>query len=90
MVATSGLGCDVEMSVADERDIFAESMARAIIEVKAENCEEFEAMLEESMVVEKIGTVGGDSIKVNDISMSMDTLKENYFETFKKVIERDI
>ena len=90
MVATSGLGCDVEMSVADERDIFAESMARAIIEVKPENCEAFEAMLEESMAVEKIGTVGGDSIKVNDITMSMDALKDNYFNTFKRVIERDL
>ena len=90
MVATSGLGCDVEMSVADKRDIFAESMARAIIEVKPENCEAFEAMLDESMTVEKIGTVGGNSIKVNDVTMDMDTLKDNYFNTFKRVIERDI
>ena len=90
MVATSGLGCDVEMSVVDERDIFAESMSRAIVEVKPENCEAFEAMLEESMAVEKIGTVGGKAIKVNNISMSMDELKDNYFNTFKRVIERDI
>lgn len=90
MAATSGLGCDVEMSVEDERDIFAESMSRAIIEVKPENQEAFEAMLDESMAVEKIGTVGGDTIKINDVTMSMDTLKENYFNTFKKVIERDL
>ena len=90
MVATSGLGCDVEMSVSDERDVFAESMSRAIIEVKPENCAAFEAMLDESMSVEKIGTVGGDSIKVNDIAMSMEELQDNYFNTFKKVIERDI
>ena len=90
MVATSGLGCDVEMSVADARDIFAESMSRAIIEVKPENCEAFEAMLEESMTVEKIGTVGGDTIKVNDVTMNMDTLKDNYFNTFKRVVERDL
>ena len=90
MVATSGLGCDVEMSVTDERDIFAESMSRAIIEVKSENCAAFEAMLDESMAVEKIGTVGGDSIKVNDVEMSMSELQDNYFNTFKKVVERDI
>jgi len=90
MVATSGLGCDVEMTVEDERDIFAESMSRAIIEVKPENQEAFEAMLDESMACEKIGTVGGDSIKVNDVTMSMDVLKDNYFNTFKRVIERDI
>ncbi|MBT5934987.1 phosphoribosylformylglycinamidine synthase subunit PurL [Sulfurimonas sp.] len=90
MVATSGLGCDVEITVSDERDIFAESQSRAIIEIKPENCATFEAMLDESMAVEKIGTVGGDSIKVNDIEMSMEVLNDNYFNTFKRVIERDI
>ncbi len=90
MSATSGFGCDVEMSVEDERDIFAESMSRAIIEVKPENCEAFEAMLDESMACEKIGTVGGDIIKINDVEMSMDTLKDNYFNTFKRVVERDL
>jgi phosphoribosylformylglycinamidine synthase len=89
MAAVSGLGCDVNMSVADERDIFAESMSRAIIEVKPENCAEFEDMLG-SLKCEQIGTVGGDSIKVNDISMSMSELQDNYFNTFKRVIERDI
>ena len=90
MAATSGLGCDVEMSVEDERDIFAESMSRAIIEVKPENCEAFEAMLDESMTVEKIGTVGGDCISVNDVIMSLLELQDNYFNTFKRVIERDL
>ncbi len=90
MAATSGLGCDVEMSVRDERDIFAESMSRAIVEVKQENCEAFEAMIDESMAVEKIGTIGGDFIIINDVKMGIDKLKDNYFNTFKKVIERDL
>jgi phosphoribosylformylglycinamidine synthase len=89
MVATSGLGCDVTMKVEDERDIFAESQSRAIIEVKPENCAAFEAMLN-GLTCEKIGTVGGNSIKVNDIEMSMEALNDNYFNTFKRVIERDI
>ncbi len=90
MAATSGLGCDVDMSVEDERDIFAESMSRAIIEVKPENCEAFEAMLDESMAVEKIGTVGGDTVVINDVTMSITQLQDNYFNTFKRVIERDL
>ncbi len=90
MVATSGLGCDVEMSVSDDRDIFSESMSRAIIEVKLENCEAFEAMLDESMSVEKIGTVGGDTIRINDVNMNMKELKDNYFNTFTKVIQQDL
>lgn len=89
MSATSGLGCNVEMSVEDERDIFAESMSRAIIEVKPENVEAFEASLN-GLACEKIGTVGGDSIKINNVTMSMEQLQDNYFNTFKHVIERDL
>ena len=89
MAATSGLGCEVSMSVEDARDIFAESMSRAIIEIKPENCEAFEAMLH-GLTCEKIGTVGGDVIKINDVSMHMETLKDNYFNTFKRVVERDL
>jgi phosphoribosylformylglycinamidine synthase len=89
MVATSGLGCYAKMSLSDERDIFAESMSRAIIEVKPENCEAFEAMLGD-LAYEKIGTVGGEYIKVNDIEMSIEQLQDNYFNTFSKVIEQDI
>ena len=89
MVATSGLGCDVTMSVEDERDVFAESMSRAIIEVKPENCEAFESMLGD-LACEKIGNIGGNTIKVNDISMSIEQLQDNYYNTFKRVIERDI
>jgi len=89
MAATSGLGCAVTMSVEDERDIFSESMSRAIIEVKPQNAQAFEAMLH-GIVFEKIGTVGGKSIQVNDVSLGLATLKNNYFNTFKQVIERDI
>jgi phosphoribosylformylglycinamidine synthase len=89
MAATSGFGCDVTMSVSDERDIFAESMSRAIVEVKAENVEAFEAMLD-GLQCEKIGIVGGDTIKINNISMSMEELKDNYFNTFKRIIEQDL
>jgi len=88
MAATSGLGCDVEVSVSDTRDIFAESMSRAIIEVTPENCEAFEAMLDESLAYEKIGVVGGDCIRINDVLMDLEELQDNYFNTFKKVIER--
>lgn len=89
MAATSGLGCDVNMSVTDERDIFAESFSRAIVAVKPENAAAFEAQLN-GLACEKIGTVGGNTVKINDVTMSMDTLQDNYFNTFKRVIERDL
>ena len=90
MAAVSKLGCDVQMSVADERDIFAESMSRAIIEVKPENCDAFEAMLDESLSVEKIGVVGGETFSINNVTMGMQTLQEKYFNSFKETIQRDI
>ncbi len=91
MAATSGLGCDSEMGVLDDRDIFAESMSRAIVEVKPENCVAFEAMLTEyELPCEEIGIIGGDRFTLNNVSMDMKILQDNYFNTFKKVIERDI
>ena len=91
MAATSGLGCDSEMGVLDDRDIFAESMSRAIVEVKPENCVAFEAMLNEyELPCEEIGIIGGDRFTLNNVSMDMKILQDNYFNTFKKVIERDI
>jgi len=89
MGAVSGFGCDVKMSVNDPRDIFAESFSRAIIEVKPENAAAFEAMLG-GLACEKIGTVGGDTVVINDITMSMTQLQDNYYNTFKRAIERDL
>lgn len=89
MAATSGLGCSVEMKVDDVRDIFAESMSRAIIEVAPEDAEAFEAMVT-GLTCERVGVVGGDGLKVNDVTMRLAELDEVYFGTFKKVIERDI
>ncbi len=89
MACTSGLGVDAVMDVTDARDIFAESFSRAVIEVAPENAAAFEAMVGE-LSCQKIGTVGGDMFKLNDVSMSLDTMDEIYFGQFKKVIERDI
>ncbi len=90
MAATSGHGCDVVIkNIADERDIFAESMSRAIIEVAPENAEVFKAMVG-GLSCEKIGSVGGKDIKVNDVEMSLTDLDKVYFGQFRKVIEQDI
>jgi len=89
MAAVSGMGCSVKMLVKDERDIFAESMSRAIIEVKQENAASFESMVG-TLMCQKIGTVGGDKIKVNNVELSMEQLQDNYFNTFKRVVEREL
>ncbi len=90
MAATSGLGCDVVINeISDARDIFAESMSRAIIEVAPENADAFKAMLG-GLACEKIGTVGGSDLKVNDVEMSLTDLDAVYFGQFRKVIEQDL
>jgi phosphoribosylformylglycinamidine synthase len=89
MAATSALGCDVSMSVKDKRDIFSESMSRAIVEIKPENTQAFEKTLN-GLKFEKIGIVGGNKIKINDVEMSMEKLQSYHFNTFKRVIEQDL
>ena len=37
-----------------------------------------------------IGKVGGNIVKINDVEINLDTLRDIYFNSFKKVIEQDI
>lgn len=85
MSAVSGLGCSAKMIVNDTRDIFSESFSRAIVEVSHENVANFEAMLGD-IEHQKIGVVGGDTFKLNNISMSLKELQDNYFNTFEKAV----
>ena len=89
MACMSGLGVDAIMDVADERDIFAESMSRAVIEVSPENAAAFEAMTN-GLTCRMIGRVGGDIYKLNDVSMSLEAMNDVYFNQFQRIIERDI
>jgi len=89
MACVSDKGVNATISVTDSRDIFAESMSRAIIEVVPENCKAFEAMVG-SLGCVKIGTVGGDTFTLNDVSMRLPEMQNIYYNTFKKVIEGDL
>jgi phosphoribosylformylglycinamidine synthase subunit PurL len=89
MACVSDKGVNASISVNDVRDIFAESMSRAIIEVAPENCAAFEAMAGLLPCV-KIGTVGGDTFTLNDVSMRLPEMQNVYYNTFKKVIEGDL
>jgi phosphoribosylformylglycinamidine synthase len=89
MACVSSKGVVATMNVTDSRDIFAESMSRAIIEVSPENCAAFEAMLGD-LKSEKIGTIGGDVFALNDVKMNLADMQEVYYTTFAKVIEGDL
>ena len=37
-----------------------------------------------------IGTVGGDTVKVNYVELSLEKVKDIYFNTFARTIEQDL
>ncbi len=92
MAAVGNKGFDLNIALLNEEDLFSESLSRAIVEVTPQNEAEFEALAKEIGIrFNKVGTTGGDKISINnDIHMSMDELKDTYFNTFKKIIEQDL
>ena len=92
MSAVSGRGVVVGVRVDDERAIFEESGSRAILEVNSK--ENLEAVIEMAKEIgikaDIIGKVGGDVVKINNVEMNLNELKEVYFKRFKEVVEQDI
>ncbi|ADV46559.1 phosphoribosylformylglycinamidine synthase subunit PurL [Nitratifractor salsuginis] len=91
MAARSGKGADVKIDFPDSRWIFDETQSRAILEVAPDKLQELGRLaMDLGLKVQPIGTVGGEELKVNDVVMPLDKLKEVYFGEFKKVIEQDL
>ncbi len=90
MSVNSSKGVESKVSVDDSRDIFSETLSRAIVEV--EDNELFESFAKEMTIpVEFIGKVT-DSNKFicNDIEKNIDDLSNIYFNKFQEVVEQDI
>ncbi len=91
MVAVSGLGVDASLNVEESRDIFDESQSRALLEVSSDNAEAVIRMaMELGIKVTNIGTVGGENVKVNNVSLPLTKVKDVYFNTFARTIEQDL
>jgi phosphoribosylformylglycinamidine synthase len=91
MAAVSGFGVDAKADLEKENFIFDESQSRAVVEVSAANLDAvIKKALDLGLEVTKLGTVGGNEFVLNDIKMSMDKLKDIYFNTFAKTIEQDL
>jgi phosphoribosylformylglycinamidine synthase len=92
MSAVSGLGVVAGIRVNDKRDIFEESQSRAILELSSkENLELVIAMAKElGLKADIIGKVGGDEVKINEVSIALEDLKTIYFDSFKEIVEQDI
>jgi len=92
MAAVGSKGVDVDVALLDQKDMFSESLSRAIVEVNPKNCDAFEAMAHSMGVAcANIGVVGGDEFSINNtIHMEVSILQDIYFNTFKKIIEQDL
>ncbi|RBQ28084.1 phosphoribosylformylglycinamidine synthase subunit PurL [Aliarcobacter vitoriensis] len=90
MAVVGNIGVEANISLEDGKDIFSESLSRAIVEVELSNCEAFEQLASKNGIsCISIGKTGGDKIIINDIFKELDKLSQVYFNRFKEVIEQD-
>ncbi len=90
MAVAGNIGVESNISLEDSKDIFSESLSRAIVEVSPSNCEAFEKLASKNKVsYVAIGKTGGDKFIINDIFKELDNLSKVYFNRFKEVIEQD-
>ena len=91
MSALSGIGAEINTNFEDKRWVFDESQSRAIVEVDENSLQEVAKLaMDLGLKVEAIGVTGGNSLKIDDISMPLEELKDIYFGTFPKKIKADI
>ena len=88
MACLSGLGAECKFDVKKPSFIFDESFSRAIVGVKDEA--KFESLAAKHGVkFEKIGSVGGDKFKLNDIDEKLSDVSEVYFNKFAAIIRQE-
>ena len=88
MACLSGLGAECKFDVKKPNFIFDESFSRAIVGVKDEA--KFESLAAKHGVkFEKIGSVGGDKFKLNDIEEKLSEVSEVYFSEFTNIIKKE-
>ncbi|NPA11115.1 MAG: phosphoribosylformylglycinamidine synthase subunit PurL [Epsilonproteobacteria bacterium] len=87
----SNKGAQIEMKVAQDIDIFSETLSRAFVEIKQEDAKEFEKLCKEKGIYfEKVGKTGGDIIKINNVSIPLQKAKDIYFNTFKSIMQNEV
>ena len=88
MACLSSLGAECKFDVKKPSFIFDESFSRAIVGVKDEA--KFESLAAKHGVkFEKIGSVGGDKFKLNDIEEKLSDVSEVYFNKFAAIIRQE-
>ena len=88
MACLSGLGAECKFDVKKPNFIFDESFSRAIVGVKDEA--KFESLsAKHGVKFEKIGSVGGDKFKLNDIEEKLSDVSEVYFNKFAVIVRQE-
>ncbi|XPV69368.1 MAG: phosphoribosylformylglycinamidine synthase subunit PurL [Halarcobacter sp.] len=91
MAVVGNHGVEANIELENEKDIYSETLSRAIVEVSPENANDFEALCSsKSISCTKLGLVGGGKISINDVYVELDKAKDIYFNRFKQVIEQDL
>jgi len=91
MAAVGGMGADIKADLGEDVNIFSESFSRALLEVEPQNVQAVAEMAKErGLKCQNVGTTGGNALRVNNIAMEMEHLKDIYFNTFQRIIEQDI
>ena len=79
MAVLSNIGCEVNISVENEIDIFNNSLGKLVVEVKPENIQSFnDIALELDINYTCIGKTGGDVLFINGLYKNMDKVKDTY------------
>jgi phosphoribosylformylglycinamidine synthase len=91
MSVVGGKGINITIPLKDTKDIFSESLSRAIVEVRYEDEPTFETFVGQNHVeCTKIGKVGGDEIFINGIKKDLTEAKNIYFNRFQEIVEQDL
>jgi len=91
MAAVSNMGISAYVNLKESRNIFDESQSRALLEVSNTHMVTMVAMAKElGLEIAVIGAVGGCDVKINDLSLPLEKVKEIYFKTFERAIEQDL
>ena len=88
MAAISDMGIQAKVEVREPRDIFDETQNRALLVTDAQHLDRIIEMAKaRGLVCKQIGTVGGDEVRINEVALPKEKVKEIYFNTFGKTVE---
>ena len=91
MSVVGNKGLTITIPLQDVKNIFSESLSRAIVEVSYDDEPAFETFVGQNNVeCTKIGKVGGDEISINGIKKDLAEAVKIYFGRFQEIIEQDL